>query len=270
MCKALVVSRSGFYSWQKRRPSRRLLDNNVLLSRIRVLFRSYRRKYGSPRIHDRLVRQGHACSRKRVARLMQLDGLLVRVKRRPRTGNEAGSNHAAYPNLLNREFAVGSVKAWVVDMTYIRCQEGWSYLAVVLNLGSRRVLGYAHGRRADRFLCIAALRMAVANRRPQEGTIHHSDQGSTYTSDDYQEELARQGFMVSMSRRGNCHDNAVAESFFATLKRETLQGRATRSFAELQSEIAWYIEEEYNLNRAHSSLGYLSPVEFERRNPVLI
>ena len=263
LCSALNVSRSGYYSWRGRGPSLRVGANAVLSSRLSLLFQRKRGRYGSPRLHALLRREGYSCSRNRVARLMQQAGLHAARRRRARRSKEAGLA-AIYPNLLDQQFAAGGREALLVDLTYIRCLEGWCYLAVVLRMRSRRVIGHSMGRSPTSELCLAALEKALATSSVQHA-IHHSDRGSTYTSRRYIDRLQQAGLTVSMSGKGNCYDNAVVESFFASLKREMLQGRMTMSFTELKHRVSHYIEEDYNQERMHSSLGYLSPVEYEKK-----
>jgi transposase InsO family protein len=263
LCSALGVSRSGYYGWARRMPSRRSVDDAVLLSRLRLLFRRKRRHYGSPRLHALLRREGFGCSRRRVARLMQRDGLQAVTRRRRRATPSELQGRLA-PNLLQQEFAPGGREAWLADLTYIRCTEGWCYLAVVLQLRTRKVLGYCLGRQPGTELCLGALEMALGRGKPS-GVLHHSDRGSTYTSRRYLGRLEEAGLEISMSGKGNCYDNAVIESFFSSLKREVLRGRMLLSHIELKVLISEYIEQEYNQERMHSSLGYLSPDEYEKQ-----
>jgi putative transposase len=267
MCSAFGVSRSGFYAFCLRPPSPRLRANAALTAQLRMLFADSKRNCGSPRLHNKLAGLGIRCSRKRVARLMGMADLRVRPRRRfvVTTQNTGG---AAAPNLLDRNFAPGGEEAWAADLTYIDTAEGWLYLAVVLSIRSRRVLGWAMGQNCNTALCLEALRMAAQKRKPAAGTLHHSDRGSTYTALEYQQALEEYGLRASMSRRGDCYDNAVVESFFATLKRELLKGRRVASRALAQQLINAFIED-YNRERMHSSLGYLSPEQFEKQYPVL-
>ena len=264
LCHVMGVSRSGYYAWRGRGESVRAQANQGLLVRIRAEYQGSHQTYGSPRIYAALQRQGLVCSRKRVARLMHQAQLVARrAKRRvPRTTQRDVHAQPA-PNLLNRDFSSPAPdRKWVSDFTYIETAEGWLYLAVVLDLFSRRVVGWAMGLQMDEALVQAAWQMAVAQRRPSAGLLHHSDQGSQYTSELYQQALAAYACQVSMSRVGNCYDNAAMESFFATLKTEcATQPFATR--AEARTAIFEYIEGWYNRRRLHSTLGYRSPVEFE-------
>jgi putative transposase len=265
MCDVLEVSRSGYYAWRKRKPSAREQENRELAKQIRKEYQVSRKSYGSPRIHLALVEQGIACGKHRIARLMQKHRIVGKKakKRRPTTSQRRPGTLAA-PNLLNRAFtALEPNEKWVVDITYIDTAEGWLYLAVVLDLFSRRVVGWAMADHMETSLAEDALQMAFKNRQPKAGLLHHSDQGSQYTSYDYQKVLAENKIQVSMNRVGNCYDNAVVESFFATLKTECADHQFfTRGLAK--RTIFEYIEVWYNRKRLHSSLGYLSPVNFEQ------
>ncbi len=265
MCQVLGVSRSGYYAWQARCLSERAQANQQLLVQIRQVHQASRHTYGAPRIHAALRRAGVLCTRKRVARLMRGEGLVGRVVRRrvPHTTQRNPAAGAA-PNRLNQEFeAAAPNRKWVADLTYIATAEGWLYLAVVLDLYSRQVVGWAMDERMDTQVVQDALQMAQQRRQPPQGLLHHSDQGSPYTSELYRQCLARLGCEVSMSRVGNCYDNAVMESFFSTLKAECAsQPFDTR--AQAHTAIFEYIEAWYNRVRLHSFLGYVSPLEFEQ------
>lgn len=267
MCCVLGVSRSGYYAWRNRPESQRAQANERLLERIRAEYQLSRKTYGSPRIHAALQRKGITCSRKRVARLMRLDHIAARRARRriPRT-TQRDPNTVPAPNLLNQDFSSPAPdRKWVTDITYIDTAEGWLYLAVVLDLFSRRVVGWAMDEHMETSLVQQAWSMAIWQRCPSVALLHHSDQGSQYTSEAYQQSLAVHHCQVSMSRAGNCFDNAAMESFFSTLKTECAnQQFDTR--AQARTAIFEYIEAWYNRQRLHSSLGYLSPAEFER-NP---
>lgn len=267
MCGVFGIGRSGYYAWRSRPASQRAKANEALLERIEAEYETSRATYGSPRIHAALQRQGVRCSRKRVARLMKLHQIRARTrnKRRPVTTQREASAMPA-PNLLNQEFSASAPnQKWVSDITYIDTAEGWLYLAVVLDLFSRRIVGWAMAEHMGASLVEAAWNMALLQRHPQTGLLHHSDQGCQYTSTIYQNALATSLCQVSMSRVGNCYDNAAMESFFATLKTEcATQPFATRSQA--RSAIFEYIEAWYNRQRLHSSLGYLSPAQFEKNS----
>ena len=266
LCDALGVSSSGYYAWLKRGKSSRERNNEVLTERILQIHRESRGTYGSPRILVELRAQGQRVGKRRIARLMQRQGIRVRKRRRwvPKT-TDSNHNLPVAPNLLDRNFQqTAANQAWVEDITYVRTDEGWLYLATLLDLFSRKVVGWSMSDRIDRVLALNALDMAVKNRRPGAGHIHHSDRGSQYASNDYREALKSHRMVVSMSRKGNCWDNAVAESFFSTLKTELSGGY--RSHEEARRAIFEYIEVFYNRKRRHSNFGYLSPVEFEARH----
>jgi len=264
MCRVLGVSRSGYYARRSRGQSQRAQANERLLVRIREEFHLSRKTYGSPRIQATLKRKGVTCSRKRVARLMRLNQIAARRARRhiPRTTQRDPKAMPA-PNLLNQDFSSPAPdRKWVSDITYIDTAEGWLYLASVLDLFSRRVVGWAMDEHMEASLVQKAWNMAVSQRCPSADLLHHSDQGSQYTSELYQQSLAASHCQVSMSRPGNCFDNAAMESFFSTLKSECADRQfETRTLA--RTAIFEYIEAWYNRQRLHSSLGYRSPVEFE-------
>lgn len=264
MCHVLEVSRSGYYAWRNRGRSPRAEANENLLVQIRAQYQLSRKTYGSPRIHAALRKKAVICSRKRVARLMRLNQIVARKVRRriPRTTQQDPEAMPA-PNLLNQDFSSPAPDCkWVSDITYIDTAEGWLYLAVVLDLFSRRVVGWAMDEHMEASLVQKAWLMAVSQRSPATGLLHHSDQGKQYTSEMYQHSLAAYRCQVSMSRVGNCFDNAAMESFFSTLKTECVTGQF-HSRAHARTAIFEYIEGWYNRQRLHSSLGYLSPVEFE-------
>lgn len=265
MSQALGVGRSGYYAWRKRGVSVREKEEPAMVREIQAEYQASRRSYGSPRIQAALERRGIACGRKRVARLMRTHGIVAQRprKRHPNTTQrQAGAIPSA--NLLNQDFsALGPNLKWVVDITYIDTAEGWLYLAAVLDLYSRRVVGWAMAEHMETVLVEDALEMALSRRQPAAGFLHHSDQGSQFTSQAYQLLLLANHCQISMSRVGNCYDNAVMESFFSSLKTECVtRPFATRAEARLM--IFEYIEVWYNRQRLHSSLGYRSPVDFER------
>jgi transposase InsO family protein len=236
-----------------------------LVGQIRAAHAMSRQSYGSPRIHRELKAQGTACSENRVARLMRHHQIHARQFRRYRVTTRPNKAHAAASNLLAGHFAADRPnEKWLADISYIRTREGWLYLAVVLDLFSRRVVGWAMAARLTSGLAERALKMAVNRRQPAPGLVHHSDRGSQYTGQAYQKLLLRNKMLVSMSGRGNCYDNAPVESFFATLKTEWVRHRRYRSRDEARSELFYYIEAFYNRRRRHSALGYLSPVDFEQ------
>ena len=264
MCKALKVSPSGYYAWCKRPPSKRTRDDERLRLLVEQSHRASRNNYGSPRVHRDLVAWGERVSRKRVIRLMRERGLEGKVRRRWVTTTDSQHDRPVASNVLAQNFAAAAPnQRWAGDVTYLRTPDGWIYLAVILDLFSRRVVGWALSPINDRRLALRALDMAVRRRRPEPGLVHHTDQGSPYASEDYQEVLERHGMTCSMSRRGNCYDNAVVESWFGMFKTEL--GDTFESFADAQLKVFDYIEAFYNSHRRHSALDYLSPAEFERR-----
>ena len=266
LCQALGVSRAGFYAWATRPASARVQADRCLAVEIAAIHAESRRRYGSPRVHAELRARGHRTGRKRVGRLMHAGGLAARRRRPFRVTTDSAHARPVAPNLLARQFAPGTPqRGWVTDITFIATGEGWLYLAVILDLFSRRVLGWALSERLTSPLPLEALRMALARRRPAPGLLHHSDRGTQYVGTAYQGLLARHGIVISMSRRGNCWDNAVAESFFATLKVELVHGASWPTREHARRAIAEYIELFYNPQRRHSSLGYLSPIAFERQ-----
>jgi putative transposase len=266
LCRLLAVSSSGYYSWLNRRPSRRERENEELLLAIRRIDLEVNHCYGSPRMHAELNSRGYRCGRHRVARLMRRHGISVR-RRIKNPGTRFTDDRGKAPNLLNRQFAVGQInRVWAADITYIRTSQGFVYLAVVLDLYSRRVVGWAMNSRLGADLVSAALRQALGQRRPKSGIMHHSDQDGLYASAAYQELLAEHGFIVSNSRKGNCLDNACVESFFARLKIECMHPKRFINRAQAELDIFRYLEVFYNRIRRHSTLNYLSPVDFERLN----
>jgi len=265
LCRVLAVSRSGFYSWRKRLPSKRSVEDERLKSKILELHQKSRRTYGSPRILDDLKEEGERTSRKRVARIMRESGIFSKHKRKFRVTTDSEHRFPVAENHLNREFkAEAPDRKWVTDITHIPTKEGWMYLAVVLDLFSRRVVGWSMSRRLDASLVSKALSMAFGQRMPSAGMLHHSDRGAQYASNEYRELLTKNDVLASMSRKGNCWDNAVAESFFKTLKIESSDLRIYKTRDEAQSSIFDYIEVFYNRRRKHSTLGFRSPVDFER------
>jgi transposase InsO family protein len=267
MCRVLGVSRSGYYAWRSRPKSRRAQANEKLLVRIREEYQLSRKTYGSPRIHAALRKKKVRCSRKRVARLMRVGQMAARKARR-RIPHTTQRDPKAVPalNLLNQDFSSPAPdRKWVSDITYIDTAEGWLYLATILDLFSRRIVGWAMDEHMETSLAQSAWNMAVSQRNPSAELLHHSDQGSQYSSDMYQRSLAACHCQVSMSRVGNCFDNAAMESFFSTLKAECADHQfETR--AQARTAIFEYIEAWYNRQRLHSALDYLSPVEFERKS----
>lgn len=264
-CRLLGVSQSGFYAWKNRPASSRQRQDMVLLAHIRNAFALSNETYGSPRMTADLREEGLAVGRRRVARLMRLNGLQARRKRRFKRTTDS---HHALPvarNVIDRDFAADAPdEKWAVDISYVWTTEGWLYLAVVMDLYSRRIVGWSTSDRLKRDLALEALRRAVALRRPPAGLIHHSDRGSQYCSIDYRTELRRMGAVASMSGKGNCYDNAVVETFFKTIKSELVWRTSFASRIEAKREIAQYIDGFYNPVRRHSALGYQSPIAYEK------
>jgi putative transposase len=263
-CRAVGVSRSGYYAWHKRPESEHAREDRRLGVKVNESFEKSRKTYGSPRVHRELAAQGEHTSRKRVMRLMQQKGLVARMRRRFKNTTDSNHGQPVAPNLLDRRFEADIPnQRWVGDTTELRIGDsGKMFLAVVLDLFARFVVGWALSAVNDRHLTIKALQMALRRRCPDSQLLHHSDQGSTYASQDYQKELSAHGITCSMSRRGNCYDNAAMESWFSTFKSEL--GEHFESFADAKEKSFDYIEIFYNQQRIHSSIGYVSPAARER------
>lgn len=263
MCRVLEVSRAGYYAWRARPLSARVRENQALFERIQQIHQATKRRYGSPRVYAELRGRGVLCGENRVARLMRAGGLRARSARRFRITTQSGHRHPPAANHLARDFAIGAGKptVWMSDITYLPTAQGWHYLAVVLERASRRVVGWALRSRLNQDLTTSALRMALQHHRPRGG-LHHSDRGVQYASHEYRQLLKEAGFDTSMSRVGNCWDNAVVESFFATLTKELLGDRVFASREEAHREVFQFIEVWYNRQRRHSALGYQTPEEF--------
>ena len=269
MCRALAVSAAGYYAWRARPESARSVSARTVLSAIRVIHRESRETYGSPRIWDVLLKQGQHIGEHRVARLMRQDGIRAKTVKKWRATTQSKHRLPVAANTLDRAFTVEAPnRVWAGDITYIWTLEGWLYLAVLLDLYSRRVVGWAMGQRLTVELAERALTMALANRAPTAGLLHHSDRGSQYAATSYQRVLDEYGLIPSMSRKGNCWDNACVESFFGTLKRELVYHRRYATREEARQDIFEYIEVFYNRQRRHSTLGYHSPAEYEARAAV--
>ena len=265
MCRVLGVSRSGYYAWQKRAPSQRARENADMTTIIKDLHQKSGGTYGSPRLHQALIKLGWRCGRHRVARLMKKHGLEGRTLRRYKQTTVADPERSVLPDLIHRDFsATEPNQRWVADVTYLATREGWLYLAAVMDLYSRSIVGWAMQPYMTAELVCDALRMGVSNRHPSADLIHHSDRGSQYTSQMFQNLLTDLHMRPSVGRTGDCYDNAAMESFFATLKRECVNQRVFDSRRQAKSEVFKYIEVFYNRQRLHSTLGYLSPLEFER------
>jgi putative transposase len=265
LCETLGVSISGYYAWRKRPMSQHQREDGQLAEQIQAAYHANRELYGSPRVHAELQAQGITCSRKRVARLMrELELTARRSRHRTKTTRSDPSAQFA-PNRLDRDFtATRPDEKWAGDITAIWTYEGWLYLSAVLDLFSRRVVGWAMAASADETLVEMALRMALLQRRPQAGLLHHTDRGCQYTSHAYQALLADGGIMVSMSRKGNCWDNAAMESFFGTLKSECVDLTFFQTRTSARQAVFEFVECFYNRVRRHSSLEYVSPVAFEQ------
>jgi len=262
MCRVLAVSRSGYYAFMERPESTRSRENRRLLMKVRIIHKESRGTYGSPRVHRQLQREGERCGEVRVARLMAANGIRARQKRKFVVTTDSKHKEPVAENVLCRRFRVNEPnKVWASDITYIRTYEGWLYLACVMDLCSRAIVGWSMDDSLESSLVTDALRMAYKRRRPGEGLLHHSDRGVQYSGAEFRRLLEACGTRVSMSRKGDCWDNAVVESFFGTLKTETDQSYRTKQDA--RRSIFEYIEAFYNRHRLHSSLGYMSPAEFE-------
>lgn len=268
-CSLLGVSRSGYYAWRKRPPAPREGADAQLTVEVVGAHKRSRATYGSPRVHAELKARGFRVSKKRVERLMRQRGIQARRKRRFRRTTDSNHPNPVAPNLLARQFdQTAPNRVWVTDVTYVWTDEGWLYLAVMLDLFARKVVAWATSAVNDTALALAALEAAFRSRRPAPGLIHHSDRGSPYASDTYRAALRRMGIVASMSRTGDCWDNSVAESFFATIKAELIDDERFATRAIAVAVIADYIERFYNPQRRHSHLGYLSPIEFELRSQI--
>lgn len=267
MCRMLQVSRSGFYAWEKRPLSQRACEDQRLRLHVRASHRRSRGRYGSPRVYQDLKAQGEETSEKRVARLMREEGLRGKQRRKHRTTTNSRHAHAVAENVLNRQFepeqVEGPNRVWVSDLTYVPTQEGWLYLAIVLDLAARVVVGWSMSDSMESSVVLNALQMALESRRPRPGLLHHSDRGVQYACEDHRALLAAHGITASMSRKGNCWDNAVAESFFATLERELIDDADWETHEQAKRDIFEFIEIWYNRQRLHSTLGYMTPVSYE-------
>ena len=265
LCRVLDVSKSGYYAWRGRPISIRIRQDQQLSAQIRQVHQKSKGRYGAPRVHAELRAQGQRCGRKRVARLMRQAGLRGRGQRKYRVTTNSEHAQPVAENLVLRQFGVETPNTvWAADMTYVWTREGWLYLAVVIDLHSRRVVGWSMSERMTTNLPLAALQMAYERRRPPPGLLHHSDRGSQYASRAYRLALDHMAMTCSMSRKGDCWDNAVVESFFASLKREEVAETVYATRQEARSALFTYLEVFYNRERRHSSLGYLSPAEFEQ------
>jgi transposase InsO family protein len=266
MCRNLSVSRSGYYNWRKCRPGKRKRENRLLKLHVKATFKRHKGLYGSPRLTRELQKEGIACSINRVARIMRCEGLRARTKRKFKATTDSKHNLPVAPNLVNQQFhAAGPNRLWTSDITFIRTREGWLYLAVILDVFSRQIVGWALDKQMPKELVLHALGQAVKSRRVKPGLIFHSDRGSQYASNAVRRFLATYKMKQSMSRKGDCYDNAITESFFKTLKMELIYTRKTfQTRWEARQQIFNYIEGYYNRFRQHSSIGYMAPAEFEK------
>lgn len=263
MAKILGVCRSGYYEFLRRKDGKRSIENRRLVGHIQKIHQKYRSVYGSPRIHAELKRLGEKCSRKRVARLMRQENIQAKMVKK-RKVIAKGKKESIAPNYLSRQFETETPnQKWVSDITYIHTEEGWVFVAIILDLFSRKVVGLSIGDRAETQLIIRALKQAIQRQKVSGGVMHHSDRGSQYTSREFQEFAASSGIKLSMSGQGNCYDNAVAESFFHTLKTEHTYFCRYRIREEAEASLFEYIEVFYNRQRLHSTLGYVTPEKFE-------
>jgi transposase InsO family protein len=265
MCRVLRVSAGGYYDWRGRPQSSTAARHDALVVTIKAIHGEVKARYGSPRIHAELVARGEPCCVNTVARLMRQEGIAAKTKRKFRVTTDSNHNRPVSENVLNRQFGPQAPnQAWTADITYVATGEGWLYLAAVEDLYSRRIVGWSMSDRIDSRLVVDALEMALAGRLPGEGLVAHSDRGSQYASEHYQGLLAGHGITCSMSRRGNCWDNAPMESSFASLKKELTRGEVFATREGARASIFEYIEVFFNRTRRHSSLGYMSPAEYER------
>ncbi|MBB4000821.1 transposase InsO family protein [Aureimonas pseudogalii] len=266
LCKVLGVSPSGYFAWKDRPACHRQRTDLMLLAHVRSAFALSNETYGSPRMVHELRDNGLGIGRRRVARLMRENGMKARQKRRFKRTTDSLHAFPVAPNLLDQDFtATGPNRKWGADISYVWTREGWLYLAVVIDLFARRVVGWATGDRLHKELTLSALRRAIILRRPPAGLVHHADRGSQYCSLDYQAELRRHGIRISMSGKGNCYDNAMVETFFKTLKAELVWRAAFQDRAEATAAIGRYIDGFYNPVRRHSALNFISPLQFEKR-----
>ena len=264
MCRVLEVSRSGYYGWKKQPEGKRRKEDVKLLMEIRESYRQSRGSYGSPRITEDLRAKGYRCGENRIARLMRVNGIVAKTKRKYKATTNSQHNLPVAPNLLKQDFVASEAnKIWVSDITYIPTYEGWLYLTVIVDVYSRKVVGWAMSDRLTAECVIKALHQAIGRRGLSFGCIFHSDRGVQYASADFRAVLKRYGFIQSMSRKGNCYDNALVESFFHTLKTEHVSFYRYATRAEARQSIFEYIEMFYNRQRRHSALGYRAPIIFE-------
>lgn len=271
MCKVLQVSRSGFYGWRRRPPSEQAKRRCALTVKIKSVHEQSRQTYGSPRVHRELLAQGQECSENTVARIMAQNSMKSRIKHKFKATTDSNHDHPVADNLLNRNFEQTDVnQTWASDITYISTHEGWLYLAIVIDLFSRMIVGWSMSSRINAQLTIDALEMAIARRCPGQGLLHHSDRGSQYACKDYQQLLKRHSMIASMSRKGDCYDNASAESVFGTIKTEWVNWQDYLTRQQGRESLFEYMEVFYNCQRRHSSLNYMSPKDFEAAAKVAV
>src|SRR6056297_1301148 len=267
MCQVLEVSRSGYYDWLNREPSQRQLENEKLKNKITEIYWQHKGRYGNPRIYSQLKKEGYNYNIKRIEKLMNIRGLKAIQKRKFKKTTDSNHNLPLKKNLLNRKFNVTQPnKVWVSDITYISTKEGWLYLAVVIDLYSRKVVGWSINKRMTKHLVINTLNMGIKNRKPDKELIFHSDRGSQYASHKFQMELWKNGMRSSMSRKGDCWDNAIAKSFFSTIKTELIYHNKYKNRKQARQDIFQYIAVYYNRIRMHSTLSYKSPEDYEKES----
>ncbi len=265
MCKILQVSRSGYHNYVRRKLSQRQIENQFLLEQIKKIYHKFRGVYGSPRIYNELRKQGLVCNKKRVIRIMRINGIKAKTKRKYKVTTNSRHKYQVAENILGQDFNSTEInKIWVSDITYIWTNEGWLYLNCILDLCSRMIVGWYMDRTLSSSIVITALKQAITKRGENPGIIFHSDRGSQYASDEVKNFLKEHQMIQSMSRKGNCYDNAVMESFFHTIKSELISFEHFQTRGEAKLKIFEYIEMFYNHQRSHSSIGYCSPVEFEK------
>jgi len=271
LCESLGVSRAGYYEWRTRKTSKRRQEDDRIATHIKAIHSEYKQRYGSPRMTDELNANGVVVNRKRVERLMRERGLAAVFPQKLRVTTDSDHKRPIAPNLLEQKFhSSARDQVWVGDITYIWTAEGWSYLAVLIDLYSRRIVGWSIGKTLSGNLAIRALLMAIRTRRPPRGLIQHTDRGSQYASNDYQKILRNHGIIASMSGKGNCYDNAVAESFFASIKKELIHRMVFTSRSQAYRAVFGFIEAYYNVKRRQSSNGNLSPIQFENSHQLSI
>jgi putative transposase len=266
MSDVFKVSRSGYYKFIALNLSARLIENDRLGEEIKLIHKNSRQTYGSPRVHAQLISQGETCSRKRVARIMQKQGLRAKMNKRFKVTTKANPMAKVAPNILQQDFTAASPdQRWVADITYVATAQGWLYVAAILDLFSRHIVGLAMSERMTTDLITSALDQAVTHRKPDIGLMHHSDKGCQYTSQEFRVLLKKHGMIASNSGTGNCYDNAAMESFFHTLKTEHIYFENYQTREQAKQSIFEYVEVFYNRKRRHSTLGYLSPADFEKQ-----